>query len=245
MSNIYFYKHLNHLQNRFLLILLFFFTNSVICYTYSNECIWFLIQGLLGMDIVGYLIVTDITEIFFLQITISVTFSLFFSLWFILCQCTFFISSGCYKYENSKIHSWLLYYFLSFFFINYTIFNYLIPTTCAFFMGTEQLIPGNFLQQIFFEPKLHNFLLLMIKGGGFGNILLQYPFFVFNLLYLNIIRIKWLICYRKIFFLQIWVLVTLMSPPDILTPAVISFILVLFLEISIYFYTLMKNIQIL
>lgn len=241
---LYLTAHSHHLQNKCFLILIFFFLNFNICYLYSNECIYFLIRPLLYTSAIEYLIITEITEIFFLQIFISLVFSIFFSIGFLFLQLSLFFTKGCYKLENLKIFNTLIFFLFTFYFNNYIIFNFFIPIICDFFIETGKFsIVEENLQQFFFEPKLSNYLLLIIKSTILSNILIQYPFLIFYLLIIGFFRVRWLIKYRKIFYIKIWGLTAVLSPPDIFTPIIISCFLISFFEINVCIYIYFNSLK--
>ena len=244
MYNTYFYKNYENLKNRIFLVFNYILINFIINYFYCDECIYFLIKPLLIINNIEYLIVTEVTEIFLLQLFVSSIFSIFFSLWYIVIQLSIFFFDGGYKIENLKIIGSFFFFLLSFMTNHYIILNIIIPSIFNFFILIEKTITINeSLQQIFFEPKLSNYISLVIKSIVFSHLFLQYPIILLYLLLLNIIRIDIINNYRKIIYLKIWILSTFVTPPDILTSLILSFILCLFLEIIIYITIYWKNFK--
>lgn len=63
-----------------ILILMFFTVLFNLCYGYSNQLIYYLIKPLLLFGITDYLIMTDVTEVFYIQVYVTFLVSLLLTL---------------------------------------------------------------------------------------------------------------------------------------------------------------------
>lgn len=236
---IYFLKHLKDLQLHFILYLLLFISIFFISYIYSDQWIYILIKPLISLKNSNYLIFTDITEIFIIKIIISLFISILFSTLCGFFQLWFFLSSGLYKNENIKIIYTLLIFIIILLLSIYFIYFFLIPNVWKFFIEFEKT-NYPFLYQIYLEPKLYNYIIFLIKILFLTILLFQYPFLILILLLFKIINIKYIIKFRKFFYLKILIISSLIAPPDIWSQIIIFIILVFLIEFVILLYFILK-----
>ena len=211
----------------------------IISYIYSDQWIYILIKPLIILKKSNYLICTDIIEIFLIKILLSIFISFFFSISGFFFQIWFFISPGLFKKENILIFKILIVFFSLLIISFYYIFIYIIPNVWKFFIEFEN-IKHPFLFKIYFEPKLYNYILFIIKILFLTTILFQYPFFIFILLIYNIINIKYIIKFRKIFYIKILLISSLIAPPDIWSQIIIFSVLLILTEMFLLFYFIIK-----
>lgn len=226
---IFFQKHLIHFKNHMILILMFFTVLFNLCYGYSNQLIYYLIKPLILFGITDYLIMTDVTEVFYIQVYVTFLVSLLLTLWFVAYQILLFLSTGLYKSENCQAIICITLFFV-FFWISLSVcFEYFIPRIFQFFAGFVDPNYG-YLYNLSFEPKLTEYLYFIIQAGVWGSFLLHYPFLFLNLVVFKVVRIKWIITYRKAVYFKSWIIATLVSPPDIWSQILISLVFIFFLE---------------
>lgn len=231
----YFSKHFNHLKFHLILALTIFINIFIICYWYSNECLYLLIKNIIINKKFNYFILTDIPEIFYIKILISFYVSVLLSLLINCLNFWIFLAPGLYKKENYFILKFLFIYFIFFFFFNILSITKLIPYIVNFLLEFENN-SNNFLYNIYIEPKLSNYLNISIKFLLIINIFIQYPFFILVLLFLKIIKLNNLIKNRKLIYFQILILSLLITPPEFWTQFIINFILIFLLEFIIFVY---------
>ena len=237
----FFLNHLKEVKLHFLLIIFLTLTFFSISFYYSDQWFYVLIYPLIQIKQSNYFIVTDLIEIFNLKLTLSFILSVIgITLIFIL-QVWIFLAPGLYKHEN-KLICQIFSIFLVGLSISITlVFFYLIPNMWCFFYDYEKT-EHPFLFNLYLEPKLSNYILFLLKILGFITLFLQYPLLIFVLLQIKIITIYQLTKFRKLFYLKILIIASLIAPPDISSQLIIFVILVFFMEFMICsFFILKKN----
>lgn len=238
--NTYFFKHLKDLQLQIILSICLFLLLFIVSYIYSDQWIYLLIKPLIDLKKSNYLIFTDIVEIFLIKLFLSLFISSIISILCFFFQIWFFLSPGLFKKENTLILKILIIFSIILTISLIFIFTILIPNTWKFFIKFED-IKHPFLYKIYLEPKLYNYILFLIKILFLTTILFQYPFLIFILLMYNIIDINFIIKFRRIFYLKILLLASLIAPPDIWSQIIIFIILIILIEIFILFYFILKK----
>ena len=238
-----YYIYFLEIKNRIFLLLLTWVSSFIICYCYK-EVIFFLILSLTQyISLNSYyemnFIFTNVTEIFYVYIKLIIFIAnqtLLFALFYHLLM---FLSSGLYKseYENLKffIKIFIMSFFVSFLFLNIL----LMPFTWDFFLKFQnqdlKLIP------FFFEAKLDEYLSYYISLYYLCLINAQISIFLLAIISYysknNFVIIKNL---RKFFYFVFVIISTLTTPPDIVSQLVLSLILILIYEVTIFLELLKK-----
>lgn len=239
----YFFKHLNESYNIFLTIICFFICTFITCYIFKNQLIYILIKPLFLVTESNYLIITELIEIFKIQLLLIFFISFVLSLWYSIIAFWFFLAPGLYKEENLKIFIYLIFLILSFIWNNYFIFSYIIPYIWKFFI-LFQNIPYDYLYNFYFEPKFSTYLLSMINIIFWINLLIQYPILILSLLIFKILTINWLIKNRRFIYFQICVLSALLTPPDIISQLIISLLFIVIIEVFLIIFIVKKQFKI-
>ena len=227
-------KYLLELKNRF--ILLFITTISVIGISYFyKEVLLFLIiepDALNNFNVtlpLDYFIFTDVLEIFsvYIQLILFLSLQVFFL--YFLYHCFIFLTPGLFFFE----YNWLNYVFkiiIVVWGLSVLISKYLlIPIMWNFFLSFKNLSSIT----LHFEAKLNEYLNFYISFYYLSILYSQIiTFFLICLLYLNT-NISVIKKFRKLYY-YFWILLsTLISPPDIFSQIIISFILIFFYEFFI------------
>lgn len=233
-----YYIYYLEIRNRIILILLTWVLSIIVCYYYKEIIFFFILNFTQSINLhVNYdinFIFTNVTEIFYVYLKLiffisnqTVLFSLFYHV-------LIFLASGLYRfeYENLKFFMKILLFsfIISFLFLN----TLLVPLTWDFFLKFQsqdfKLIP------FFFEAKLDEYLTYYIN--------LYYLCFIncqINLLLL------WVVSYytknsfniiknlRKFFYFLFVIISTLITPPDIISQLVLSFLLICIYELIVFF----------
>lgn len=238
--NTYFFKHLKDLQLQIILYICLYISFFIISYIYSDQWIYILIKPLIYIKKSNYLIFTDIIEIFLIKMILSLFISFILSLLCFFFQLWFFLSPGLFKRENILIFKILIIFSILLIISFYYIFMYIIPNAWKFFIEFENT-KHPFLYKIYLEPKLYDYILFIIKILFITTISFQYPFLIFILLIYKIINIKHIIKFRKIFYLKILLIASLITPPDIWSQIIIFVLLVILIEMFLLFYFIIEK----
>jgi len=224
--NIHFTELKFHFNCFFTLYCLFF----IILYTYNEQVLFLLIEPLIIIKMSNYFIFTNINELILLKITMSNCISLFLIFHIFILQFWIFNIPGLRKLENFSFFKFLIIYASLSFIYNYMFFKLIIPSILSFFI---QFKIDSTLIDIFFEPRIYNFIKIIFSFSFFF-------FCIFNYLYLLILFLKnikkiTLIKYRKFLYFKILLLITLISPPDLFSQLLISFPIIIFFESLLFF----------
>lgn len=224
-------------KNRFFLILLTWFSVSVICYFYNKILIFFLIEQInyIGLfEINPYFIFSEVTDVF------SVTFSLIFFISNQICFVLFiyhvliFFSAGLYKFEYKNLIFFLrisfIYWVCSIFILN----SVILPFSWKFFLNFQEqnTLPN---VSLFFEANFKDYFNFYVNLYYLSTINFQLFFLV--LFFLNSINYK----VHKIknirkFLYYIFVLFsTIITPPDVFSQIFLSCCFILMYEILILY----------
>lgn len=236
----YFLKHLKDLKFHFLLFFSLLILTFTISYIFSDQWIYLLIKPLIYLKKSNYFIFTDIIEIFYIKILLSIILSLFISIFCGFFQFWFFLAPGLYKKENFLILKIIIVFLILFFISLNFIFIYIIPNAWKFFIEFEKTTHP-FLFNIYLEPQLYNYLLFIIKILFYTNILFQYPFLILLLLLFKIISIQQIIKFRKFFYIKVLIMSSLIAPPDIWSQIIIFTCLIILIELFIFIFFLIKK----
>jgi len=191
-----------------------------IIFNYSDLLLYWLTRPLTTISKSPYLIITDITELFSLKVYITLTTSLFIAIGLLGYQSWLFLAPGLYKYQNKLIFVLLSTFFAFLGIFLFEIYYYLIPQMWYFFLGFNTIEdPTTFI--ITFEPKLDNYIHLMFKVIGYIILVLQYPFLLFLLLKINVLQSIHLVKFRKIIYVKLFIISTLIAPPDVWSQGII------------------------
>lgn len=236
----YFLKHVKDLKLHFLLFIYLFILLFSVSYFYSDQWIYILIKPLISLKKSNYFIFTDMVEIFSLKIYLSIIISITLSIVCFFFQIWFFLAPGLYKKENKFIIKILVFYNIFLLCTIYLIFLYLIPYAWNFFLGFETT-EHPFLFNIYLEPKIYNYILFIIRILLLTSILFQYPLFIFLLLLVKVIEINQITKFRKLFYVKILIIASLIAPPDIWSQIIIFVFFTIIIEIFILFFFIFQN----
>ena len=226
-------KHILELKNRILLLIFSWLTTISVCYLFKEIILHAVITSFYIYN--PYFILTDVAELFkiYLKITLFLSNQIFII--FFLYHSIMFFSSGMYKNE---LRTMLLIYK----FITITIFTSLIlnklfvmPLMTNFFLQFQNILNKTTTIPIFFEAKLKEYInfyisfniLIIINLLGFIILLA----IMNNTLYLNYQHIKKI---RKLFYFVFLIFSTLIKPPDIISQIILTLILIISYEISLF-----------
>ncbi len=228
--SVYYLQELNYrLAYIFIGTILTFITT----YTYKQGLIYiFLPKGL------SYFVSTGLTEIFFTYLQLCTILSMGFSLGIGFMQLYIFLRPGLYKYE-SEILLKLLIGTICFYLCLYTYFFPLLIQTLwkLFSVYSQNFTPIN----LTFEPRINDYL------EHLKNLNKILSFSLPCLIGLNMIqkhtKKKLWIKYRGIIYIIAFSVAALITPPDIISQAVVGVPLIVFYEIQVAYLSMYKAYQ--
>jgi len=222
------------------------------CYYYSEELSYFLATPLIETHLkttASYIyipseikltsfIYTDMKEVFFTYIGISIYISCLFFLPVFFFHLLHFFSPGLYVFEKKQ---WV-YYFISsiLLFLSGCFFAYqiLLPWLYEFFVSFETNNPDSEkLFKISLQPKIQEYFFFSIRLILFSGLLFQLPLFLWVLLSTNILPDKvnaWILQKRNIAYLFFFFFSAWISPPDIRSQLILAIPWILVYEFTIF-----------
>lgn len=239
MTTVFFY-HLKELKKCIFLIFIFYFISLFIIYLFGDQCIYILIKPLLFLIPTKYFILTNITEIFYIKLLLTFILSSIFTSWFFFIEFYFFLSPGLLKSENIKIMIIIFVFTLNFFINNYCMYNLLIPNIWNFLLVFQEN-SYNYLYNLSFEPRLLDYLYLVIDVIFWVNLLFQYPLILFSLIFFKFLNINIIVKHRKKLYFILLCIATFFSSPDVFSQVFIYFFMIFFLEIYFCIFYIIKN----
>jgi sec-independent protein translocase protein TatC len=228
-------KYLLELRNKFILLIITFFSTLMVCYCYKDALLFLITQMHLN-DKNLYFIFTNVTELFstYFQVVSFVTVQVF--VWYFFYHLFFFLAPAFYHYEFK---------FLSFFFNCGTLFWFLsallssyiiIPFSWNFFLSFQ------FQEGFYFEARINDYFKFYTHAYVLCFIYCQ--FFIILFIFLTDVHQKYLYIkrYRKLYYYVFLIFATFMTPPDLISQIFTTLFLILIYEmvllISLYSFEL-------
>lgn len=226
-------NYIIELRNRFVLVLITWFSVFFVCYIYKENLLLLLLESETKF-MNDYFIFTDVSEVFSVYIELCLFFSFQVIYLYIIYQSFIFISTGLFKIEYYYLIT-ILRNLLFFFVFSVYLTNYiLIPLTYDFFVNFKNLSVVN----LHFEAKLNQYLKFYIHFYSMFVFYLQI-FGLFILVFNSFtVNIKLIRGYRKVFHFCFVIFATLFSPPDVFSQLFIALSLIVayeFFVIWLYF----------
>lgn len=237
--------YFSELKNRIILLILCWLSSFFTCYYYKEVLLFLFIKPSLNLTSKFnkiYFISTNITEIFntYINLAIFISNQIIFIL--LIKHFIFFIMPGLYKYEINTLKKVVLIYLI--FLINSILLFYfiLLPISWNFFFHFQKVFSNNQLN-LYFEAKLSEYLDFFMNLNQISTFICQ----LFTLIFIYITSIKNYLTFvkksKKIIFFLLFILATVITPPDIFSQIILgSFIIIIYeiLILSILFVNINK-----
>lgn len=229
-------KYLFEIKNRLSLLVLLWLFVGLVCYYYKEVLLFSLIKSFICLNSeLFYFIFTNVTEVFSAYFTIISFISFQVACWYLIYHIFVFLSPALFSNE----HQYLDFFFkllTFFFFFSFVLSNYvLIPLTWQFFLSFKPIF---FAKSVYFEARLSEYLSFYINVYYFCFVYCQ----IFSILFIFIsdiyskksfIKIK---KFRKLYYYIFVIFSTLVSPPEVITQALMSISLLVAYEFIIFFW---------
>lgn len=224
--------HLYEIKIRIYYIFLSIIFTVIISYIYSEELIYIMSKSLNNIYSNKF-IYTSITEVFNIEILLSIYISSYLSIISIIYNIFMFLYPGLYEHERNYISFYSIFFIFLIFLSNYLAYKYIIPITYKYLI-TYEVINENKLFHLKLTAKINEFCINYIIILGIMTIISILPL-IFLLLYqFKIIDKDFMNSNRDIIYILLLVITSIITPPDIINFIIISLIIIFIYEISIY-----------
>lgn len=231
-------KYFFEIKNRIYLILLLFISLLIVFYTYKELLLFFILKTTQTLNrssecFYYYFIFTDVTEIFYVYFKLILFSSIQFTYLYAVYQILLFFSPAFFEAEYLFIKRTIVFSIVAWFFSSVFTCRYIIPVSWDFFLSFQSL-NVNYSSNLYFEAKISEYVAFYFNMYFYCSIYSQTLVFIvilFNQYQKNIISIK---KYRKIHIYSFILLSTFISPPDIFSQIVISFVFIFLYELSVF-----------
>lgn len=240
----YYYKYYSEIKYRFFLTILNWLFTTGICYIYKDSLLFLVMNSnykLMNNHKQLYFIFTDISEIFYVNLSIIFFISNQIGLILMLYHLLIFLSFGLYKTELLKSKFLFKFSLFTWFTSAFICYKILIPTSWAFFLSFQQNGTPQQPISLFFEAKLFDFIKYFIKFYNLCFFNCQFLICLTVLLNKFIKTHTQLKFFRKIFYLIFLIFSTIITPPDVFSQIIITFFLITIYEIIIFLNYLKLN----
>ncbi len=223
-----FTEHLEELRYRLFRIVIAAFVGFLICYFFKERLFQILMEPLVGvLPEASSMIFTGLPEAFFTYLKVSLVAGIFLASPYIFYQIWRFVSPGMYDTEKKFIIP--IAALSAIFFVGGALFGYFVvfPIGFQFFVGfaTDMIQP---------MPSLREYFSLAVKLLFAFGIAFELPLFIFFLARLGIVNSKMLRKQRKYAVLIMFIGGAFLTPPDLISQALLSGPLILLYEVSIW-----------
>lgn len=216
-------------------------------YHFSEEIFYLLAKPLIienmedlsNKNKIGF-IYTNITEAFTTYMKISFLISLYVCFPVIIYQLWMFLVPGLYDYEKTKLG---IFGVLSFFLFSLgalIAYLFIFPVAWKFFLSF-QFVSTDGILQVQLQPKISQYLFLVIKILFLFGVCFQFPIYLVLLVQTNLITSEWCIKKRKIACVLCFIIAAMLSPPDVASQIIVVIPLLIFYEIAIFIMKLLEE----
>lgn len=231
-------QHFAELRLRLIWVVGFFLLSLAISYYFSQQIYAFLLEPFLSVSPSGRkLIFTSPSEVFFSYIKLSFYSAVFITIPVAFLQLYLFLLPALY-WQEKKI-AFLLLLIAPLLFFTGAVFAYylVIPLALKFFASYEtSFFQANTTQiNLVLEAKISNYLDFVLDIFiGFGLAFLT-PVVLLLFIKTKIISIASIKNKRRYFIVAIFIISAILTPPDIFSQLILAIIMLLLLEISLFF----------
>ena len=230
-------KYYLELKNRFTLLLFTWLFGIFICYLYKDALLFLLIESSKHSTLTqeqSYFIFTNVSEVFYVYLELiffvanqTVILMLFYHL-------LLFLATGLYNFEFIRLKNALQFFIISWVCSIILLYKFVIPYTWEFFLSFQQTENDSQTINFFFEAKIAEYLKYFIDLYYICLLncqLLAVVILVLTNLSKTYEKIK---SFRKLFYFVFVIFSTLTTPPDIVSQAALSLVLILIYELLVF-----------
>ncbi len=221
-------EHLEELRKRIVYCIIAVAVGFVICYFFSKQLFEILALPLASQLPDGStFIFTNVTEAFFTYLKLAFFAGIFVASPVIIYQIWGFIAPGLYQHESKYAVPFVV--LSTIFFVGGSLFAYyaVFPIAFNFFIGYST-------DGIRMLPSLREYLSFSFKFLIAFGIVFELPIFILFLSKMGVVDDKKLKTNRKYVIIGIFVLAAILTPPDVISQALMAAPLIVLYEISIF-----------
>jgi sec-independent protein translocase protein TatC len=233
-------KYFIECKNRLLLVLFSMFMTFIFSYVYKEILLFILLSPnyVFNFDVI-YFIFTDLTEVFTLYLKLIMFFLMHTFILSFMFQCFVFFSSALFISEYKFLLRLLKISFIIWI-LTILVTNFLIiPSTWYCFFYAHDFISQKFVP-LYFEAKLTTYFNFYLSVYYTCVLVFQFTLGVFMFINYYSNNLKQIKKLRKIYYYFFVLVSTLLTPPDIFSQCIISFLFILGYELFIIGFVIYK-----
>lgn len=234
-------EHLTELRKRLLFAAVGFVVMFLICFYFANPFFNFLVAPLAEVwegDPNRRLIFTAMHEKFFTNIKVAFFAAAFISFPLFATQVWMFVAPGLYKNEKGAFLPFLIATPFLFFGGGAFVYYFVMPVAWEFFTGFEQLAAGPGALAIELEPKVNEYLSLVMRLIFAFGLSFELPVVISLLARVGMVTPEGLKKKRRYAIVAAFIAAAILTPPDPLSQLALAIPIIILYEVSIYCATL-------
>ena len=229
--------HLTELRRRLMYAAIAFVVVFIICFYFSNTFFNFLVAPLADVwqgDENRRLIFTAMHEKFFTNIKVAFFAAAFLAFPIFAIQIWMFVAPGLYKNEKGAFLPFLIATPFLFFAGGAFVYYFVMPVAWEFFTGFEQLAAGPGELSIELEPKVNEYLSLVMRLIFAFGLSFELPVVISLLARVGMVTSAGLRKKRRYAIVSAFIAAAILTPPDPLSQLALAIPIILLYELSIY-----------
>jgi len=241
-NNYIIFNHIHELKYRLYYTITSLLFCFIVLYNYIGEIMYIIIKPLLILENIKiqHLIYTDMTEVFFSSLKLTLSLSLYSTLFIILYHIYYFILPGTYKHEQKEIVKIITIVIILLFSSFIFVYQFFVPFVWAFFLQYDININHD-LFRLSFEGKIIEYINLITNILFTFTLCFQLPLIFMFCLRIGIVSTKKLENFRSIAIVLCFIMGALCSPPDVISQISLAIPLCLTYEFSIFYGLFLSN----
>ena len=226
-------NYIIEIKNRWILILYSWLFTILICYIKKELIIYIFIKPCFHLykENTLYFIYTHLSDIFYTYINIIIVVSIQITIFYILYQSYLFLAPGLYKTELKRIKLSIISLFIIWTFTIILLHSIILPFSWKFFLSFQNNISeiNNF--SFFFEAKLNEYVSFVISSFNICIFNLLCVYCIITILNNKSDITNSLKTYRKSIYFILFLLASVVTPPDIISQLFLGILSILLFEI--------------
>lgn len=234
-------EHLTELRKRLLFAAIGFVVIFLVCFYFANPFFNFLVAPLAEVwqgDPNRRLIFTAMHEKFFTNIKVAFFAAAFISFPIFASQVWMFVAPGLYKNEKGAFLPFLIATPFLFFGGGAFVYYFVMPVAWEFFTGFEQLAAGQGELAIELEPKVNEYLSLVMRLIFAFGLSFELPVVISLMARVGMVTPEGLKKKRRYAIVSAFIAAAILTPPDPLSQLALAIPIIILYEVSIYCATL-------
>lgn len=234
-------EHLTELRKRLMFVAIGFIVIFLICFYFANPFFNFLVAPLAEVwegDPNRRLIFTAMHEKFFTNIKVAFFAAAFISFPIFASQVWMFVAPGLYKNEKGAFLPFLIATPFLFFGGGAFVYYFVMPVAWEFFTSFEQLSVGAGELAIELEPKVNEYLSLVMRLIFAFGLSFELPVVLSLMARVGIVTPDGLRKKRRYAIVSAFIAAAVLTPPDPLSQLALAIPIIILYEVSIYCATL-------